>query len=248
MHRLLLTCLFSLAAATPDLLAREAPDQPLPRQKAYPWMTLDKWRAFHEADLARAQAGPVDLLFVGDSITEDWDKTGQAVWRDAFEPLRAANFGIGGDTTQNLLWRLTAGGALDHVRPRVVVVLIGTNNIGLHNDPPADVLRGIAAVVKTLRQRLPDAEVLLLDLFPRGASPDDAYRRAVVETNRGLARIGAGDDHVRHLRLWDTFLDERGHTRPDLMPDHLHLSPAGYRRWADALLPVLKEMRTANRN
>lgn len=208
---------------------------------AYPWMTLEKWREFHTGDLARAAAGPVDVLFIGDSITEAWEKNGQKVWDDAFGKFNAANFGIGGDTTQNVLWRITEGGALDKVRPRVVVLMIGTNNFGLMNDSEEAVERGVSAIVATLRKKLPEAKILLLDIFPRG-NPGDGLRKKVESVNPRIAKIGAGDPAVRHLRIWDEFLDSKGNAPADIMPDKLHLSEKGYRIWADALTPVLREM------
>ena len=244
-HRPLLLAILTVFACAPlraQTPAPQATDQPLPRVIPYRWMSLETWRDFHAGDLARAGAGPVDVLFIGDSITEAWDKSGLRVWEDVFEPMRAANFGIGGDTTQNVLWRITEGRALEKVRPKVVVLMIGTNNIGLHNDTPAAVARGVAAVVKTLRRQLPDSRILLLDIFPRGAQPGDKLRHAVSETNRLLKDIGAGDGHVRHLRIWDEYLEKDGTLAPAIMPDALHLSEAGYRIWAETMQPVLGAM------
>ena len=107
-------------------LRPEEADLAAPRVRNYPWMSLEKWRWFHQCDLDRAKEGPVDLLFIGDSITECWDTRGLAVWNEYYEPLRGANFGVEGDTTQNVLWRITEGGALNAISPRVVVVMIGT--------------------------------------------------------------------------------------------------------------------------
>lgn len=226
-------------------LFAESPDVPAPRTKAYPWMSLEKWREFHAGDLARGKEGPIEVLFLGDSITEAWEKNGAAVWEEFLAPLGAANFGVGGDTTQNVLWRITEGGALENVRPKVVVLLIGTNNIGLLGDDPPEVVRGIDAVVRTLRKKLPDTRIVLLDLFPRGV-PGDSYRRDVEETNRLLPAVGKDDPMVRHFRIWDEFTDGKGNLPPDLMPDKLHLSEAGYRIWAKEITPVLREMIAAS--
>jgi beta-glucosidase len=234
-----------LSGFVPVHLVAETPDRPAPRTKAYPWMSLDQWRNFHEGDLARGKQGPIEVLFLGDSITEAWEKDGAAVWEEFFAPLGAANFGIGGDTTQNVLWRITEGGALKPVRPKVVVLLIGTNNIGLLGDDPPGVVRGIDAIVRTLRKQRPAARILLLDLFPRGA-PGDSYRRDVEETNRLLAAVAKDDPMVRHFRIWDEFTDGKGNLPPDLMPDKLHLSGEGDRIWAKAIAPVLREMLAAS--
>jgi beta-glucosidase len=239
-----LILLLLLSGFVPVPLAAESPDVPAPRTKAYPWMSLEKWRDFHEGDLARGKEGPIEVLFLGDSITEAWEKNGARVWEEFLAPLGAANFGIGGDTTQNVLWRITEGGALDQVRPKVVVLLIGTNNIGLLGDEPPAVVRGIDAIVRTLRKTLPDARILLLDLFPRGV-PGDSYRREVEETNRLLPAVGKDDPMVRHFRIWDEFTDGKGNLPPGLMPDKHHLSEDGYRIWAKAVTPVLRELLAA---
>lgn len=235
---LLATVLLTLPA---PLARAESPEIPVPRTKVYPWMTLEKWREFHDGDLARGAAGPVEVLLLGDSITEAWEKSGAKVWEEALAPLGAANFGIGGDTTQNVLWRITEGRALDRVRPKVVVLMIGTNNFGLHGDEPEAVVRGIGAIVKALRQRVPEARILLLDVFPRGI-PGDPLRRKVEALNRLLDQAAGGDPAVRRLRIWDEFLDQDGTPPPGIMPDKLHLSEKGYRIWAKAMLPALREM------
>ncbi len=230
-----------IVSLLPERLVAESPDLPAPRSKDYPWMSLEKWRAFHEGDLARGKEGPVEVLFLGDSITEAWEKNGAKVWEEVLAPLGSANFGIGGDTTQNVLWRITEGGALAKVRPRVIVLLIGTNNIGLLGDDPPAVVRGIDAIVRSLRSQLPEAQVLLLDLFPRGV-PGDSFRRDVEETNRLLAAVGRNDTHVRHFRIWDEFTDEKRNLPPRLMPDKLHLSEEGYLLWARAITPELRRI------
>jgi lysophospholipase L1-like esterase len=235
MKFLVFTSLLSLGLAV--TLIAEPADQPAPRTKVYPWMTVEKWRDFHEGDLARSGQGRIDVLFLGDSITEAWEKTGAEVWEKSFAPLHAANFGIGGDTTQNVLWRLTKGGA----KPRVVVLMIGTNNFGLHGDTPGAVLGGIKAIVATLRRRCPGAKVLLLDLFPRG-DPGDPLRTKVTEVNRLLEAYAKEHPEVARLRIWDEFMNEDGTLPPEVMPDKLHLSGKGYAIWAKAMLPTLQRL------
>jgi beta-glucosidase len=232
-----------LVCFTGTLLA-EPPDQPAPRTKVYPWMTLEKWRDFHDGDLARAKEGSIDVLFLGDSITEAWDKNGAKVWEKNFAPLHAANFGIGGDTTQNVLWRITKGGALEGVKPRVVVLMIGTNNFGLHGDTPEAVLGGIKAIVKTLHQERPGAKVLLLDIFPRG-NPGDPLRTKVIEANRLLEVYAKENPEVTRLRIWDEFMNADGTLPPEVMPDKLHLSEKGYAIWAEAMLPTMQRLLAA---
>lgn len=230
-----------LACSLAGTLLAEPPDAPVPRTKVYPWMTLEKWGEFHAGDLARAKEGRIDVLFLGDSITEAWEKNGAKVWDSSFLPLHAANFGIGGDTTQNVLWRITEGGALKGVSPRVVVLMIGTNNFGLNGDEPAAVLRGIDAIVKALRAGCPEAKILLLDLFPRG-NPGDPLRTKVAEANQLIEDYGRKNPGVTRLRIWDEFMNGDGTLPPEIMPDKLHLSEKGYSIWAEAMLPTLRRL------
>jgi lysophospholipase L1-like esterase len=229
-----------------DDKAQQPTDVPLPRVIEYPWMNLEQWRAFHQGDLDRAKAGPVDVLFLGDSITECWDTRGLEVWQKQYAPLRAANFGVGGDTTQNVLWRITEGGALNGIHPGVVVLMIGTNNIGLMKDAPTDIAKGVSAVVSSLRELLPEAEILLLSIFPRGETPDNEYRLKVVATNKLIEPLGQ-HEHVTWLEMWNPFLKGDGTMSKDIMADFLHPTKHGYEIWAKTMKPTLEKLqRKAN--
>lgn len=221
--------------------ADQETDVPIPRVIEYPWMSLEKWRWFHEGDLERARSGPVDVLFLGDSITECWDTRGLEIWKEVYEPLRAANFGIGGDTTQNLLWRITKGGALDGISPRVIVLMIGTNNIGLHEDSPEDVARGVRKILSVLQKRFPKSVVILHSIFPRGRTPEDPMRKAVEKTNRILETYGELAS-VIWVPLWDPFLEPDGTLPASIMPDALHPNAKGYRIWADVVTPEIRNI------
>ena len=121
----------------------------------------------HEKFLAEAKQGKIDLLFLGDSITQGWHDN--AVWKRFYGPRHAANFGIGGDRTEHVLWRLQHG-EVDGIHPRVVVLMIGTNNSG--DNTSGEIVAGIKAIVDELRKRLPDSKILLLGVFPRGQKPN----------------------------------------------------------------------------
>jgi len=217
------------------LQAKELPWEPAPRVKEYPWMSTASWKERHERFVKRAKDGTCDLLFLGDSITEGWGNN--AVWKKHFEPRKAVNFGIGGDTTQNVLWRIT-NGELDGLSPKAVVLLIGTNNFGLHGDAPGDVAKGVAAVVDTLRRKLPGAKILLLAVFPRDEKPNTGMRKKIAELNAELAKI----EGVRFLDIGAKFLAADGTLPKDVMPDFLHLSEKGYRIWAEAMEPELSKL------
>jgi lysophospholipase L1-like esterase len=210
------------------------PDQPERRVTEYGWMSIAKWDELHAKNLARAKEGKVDVLFLGDSITQGWGDN--APWKKHFAPLKAANFGIGGDTTRTVLWRLDHG-EVDGIKPKGIVLLIGTNNFGLHNDKPEDTLRGVKAVIAKLREKLPESKILLMGLLPRDAKPDTDYRKRIKTLNAELAKLQ--NDNVQYLDIGDKYLEVDGAIVKDLMPDALHLSEKGYVLWAEAILPIV---------
>ncbi len=220
-----------VAAATLSIAAcSRGPSTVVPEPRGESW-----WLDRHRGNLARAREGPVDLLFLGDSITQRWGEN--AIWRRYYAPRRAANFGIDGDRTQNVLWRI-ADGELDAIDPRAVVLLIGTNN--LDNAPTVEIAEGVGAILGEIRRRLPKARILLLGLFPRSRATDPA-REKIGEVNARLERLGDGD-HVRYLDVGGAFLEPDGSIAREVMPDLLHPGLEGYRRWAEAMEPTLREM------
>lgn len=230
-----------VTAATLFADDKEKPWEPHPRTTDYPWMSTAAWKQFHQDFVKRGKDGPVDLLFLGDSITQGWGGDGKAVWAKEYGPKNAANFGIGGDTTQNVLWRITTGGELAGLKPKVVVVMIGTNNFGLRNDTAEDTAKGVEAVVKAVREKLPDSKVLLLGLFPRDAKPDTDFRKRVAATNERIAKLADGKAVV-YRDIGGAFLDKSGNLPAEVMPDALHLSPKGYGLWADAIRADLEKL------
>ncbi len=190
------------------------------------------WMKLHESFLDQAKKGNIEVLFLGDSITQGWNSNG--VWKRFYGPRHAANFGIGGDRTEHVLWRIEHG-EIDGIHPRVVVLMIGTNNSG--SNTADEIALGIAAIVKELRQRLPETKVLLLGIFPRGQKPD-ATRAKLEEVNRQVSRLDDGS-HVTYLDIAKAFLNPDGTLSREIMPDYLHLTAKGYRLWADAIEPTL---------
>ena len=193
----------------------------------------------HEALVERARQGEVDLLFLGDTSIAGW-MGATATWSRHYASRKAANFGIGGDQTQNLLWRLDHGG-LEGIKPRVVVLQIGGGNIGRNTE--FEVAEGVKAVVDKLKIKLPESKILLLGIFPRGlkrdkTEPDTGIDPRVARIN---ARLAAFDDrkNVKYLDIGVHFLDDAGQVNRDVMPDHVNLSLKGYQIWADAIEPTL---------
>ncbi len=157
--------------------------------------------------------------------------------------MPAANFGVAGDTTQNVLWRL-AQGELTGENPSLVVVLIGTNNLG-RGDSPEEAALGATAVVRAVRGRFPAAKVLLLGIFPRGAKRTILDRERVRRANASLSRLDDGAE-VRYLDVGPNLLEKDSALSPSVMPDFLHPSVEVYRRWADAMDPLLRGLLSSN--
>ncbi len=193
----------------------------------------------HEAFVERAKKGDVDVLFLGDSITQAWEDAGKEAWKKNFEPLKAASFGIGGDRTQHVLWRITEGKELEGIKPRAIVMMIGTNNSG---DNSADqIADGVTAIVQELRKQLPETKILLLGVFPRSPKATDSIRDKLKDVNQRISKL---DDkkNVRYLDIGDKFLTKDGELTKEIMPDYLHLSEKGYDLWAEAIKGPLEEM------
>lgn len=200
---------------------------------------------FHADFLDRAAAGPVGVLFMGDSITAGWASKSE-IWEEAWGDFQPANFGIGGDRTEHVIWRIEQG-ELDKVSPKVVVLMIGTNNLG-SNTAPA-IAAGNRKIVSMIHEKLPDTKVLLLGVFPRGprtnwqgvVDPYEEKMRMIGEINGELAAMDNGTT-IRYLDLGPKFMSADGTIAKAIMPDQLHLSVAGYEIWVEGMKPLLEEM------
>jgi lysophospholipase L1-like esterase len=188
--------------------------------------------------LARVQqaADPVPVVFVGDSITQGWENEGLATWNERLVPLGAMNLGVGGDRTEHVLWRLEQA-PLSRLQPRVIVLMIGTNNASSGRDSGAQIVQGIQSIVRLLQDQCPRACIVLVDIPPRGQAMNPV-RGLVLQVNQALAAT-AWPEQVTWLACGDRFVQPDGSIDPGLMPDFLHLSPEGYRRWAQAIVPTV---------
>lgn len=202
------------------------------------------WMNRHQSFLDRARQGGIDLLFLGDSITDGWRDTGLETWTRCFEPLAAANFGLWGDATANLLWRVQ-NGELEGFAPKLIVLLIGTNDIPWEvtagqADPSREAaFEAISRVVQTLRSRQPASRILILGVFPREEKPCLA-REVLRALNAQLSGLADGN-FVHFLDIGHIFM-EGDRIPSSIMPDELHLSAEAYRRWGEALLPVVQQL------
>ncbi len=200
--------------------------------------------ARQRAFIERSKDKGIGLVFLGDSITDFWlrddGKHGKPVWDEFYAKYNAANFGVSGEHTEHTLGHI-AGGILNGLRPSVVIIMIGTNNIGhIPDERPEWVAGGIKKIVSTVHEKCPDTKVLLLGIFPRGGK-DSRHRREIAEINAIISRLDDGKK-TRYLDLTPKFLDEKGEIPKSLMPDGLHPSTAGYRVWAEGMRPLLSQM------
>jgi beta-glucosidase len=207
--------------------------------------SINGWLPRHERKRAEARAallaGPGPrLVFIGDSITEGWEKEGRAAWEHHFARHGALNLGFGGDHTENVLWRLQHG-ALDGLSPQAVVLMIGTNNTGDRQEDPRSTAAGIRRLLEEIRQRLPATPILLLAVFPREARPDGPLRKLNDRVN-GLISAYADGRHIHFLNLEAALTQPDGSLSAALFPDALHLSEQGYAIWAEQLAPVLQAL------
>jgi lysophospholipase L1-like esterase len=208
-----------------------------------------KWMARHESINENAKKGDAQVIFVGDSITQQWEKF-PALWDQYFSKYKPLNAGISGDKTQNVLWRLEHGN-VDDIKPKVAVVMIGTNNSSKEEFTAEQIAEGVEAIVCTLRTKLPETKVLLLAIFPRGSDDQrkDKAHDAIFNlqwakndrANRLVSQLADGKTIVV-LDINQNFLDNNNVLTRQIMPDLLHLSEKGYQIWAESMLPTLEKM------
>ncbi|MFO1439631.1 MAG: GDSL-type esterase/lipase family protein [Verrucomicrobiaceae bacterium] len=229
--------------------------EPLPGQKALPstvvpvtqdrsWPQYD-WKKRHELTSAAVKRAKPQILFIGDSIThffggekfDGYALRGQQTWGEFYEPRKAGNLGFGWDKTENVLWRLQHG-AIDGISPKLVVMMIGTNNSGTCE--AAEIAAGITAIVAELNKRLPQSKILLLGIFPRGEKPGP-QREKLAAVNQIIAKLD-GTQNVTFLDIGAKFLTPEGLITKDIMPDFLHPNEKGYRIWAEAIEPTVKKL------
>ncbi len=198
------------------------------------------WRDRDREKNNRLKEGNIDLAFIGDSITQGWEGNGKQVWESYYGARKAVNLGFGGDRTEHVIWRLSKG-AWNQIKPKVAVLMIGTNNTGHKMQDPSQTAAGIERILNILKERSPKTKVLLLGVFPRGRAPHDRGRVINQGINQIIRRL-ADNDRVHYMDLGDHFLQSDGDLPASIMPDALHLNEEGYRIWAEAMEPKLKEL------
>ncbi|MDE0817254.1 MAG: GDSL-type esterase/lipase family protein [Pirellulaceae bacterium] len=233
MKTIRLFCIPLLLIAFTTFTAAEEPHsaiKPVPR--AGGWLTR------HESFNKRVAQGKVDLVFIGDSITQGWEGSGKDVWAKYYANRNTVNLGIGGDRTQHVIWRLDNGN-LKNITPKAAVIMIGTNNSG--SNTSAEIADGVKVIVEQIRKMSPKTKILVLGVFPRGTNNDDA-RRKVNQGANAIFKNLADSKHVHYLDIGKHFLTDDGTLTREIMPDLLHLSPKGYLIWAESIEKPLVDL------
>ncbi len=222
---------------------QRTPSTLVPLTQNRDWRVYD-WTTRHREASALMRSRQPDIVMLGDSITHFWGgepvggrRTGAEEWDRFFAGRSVVNLGYGWDRTENVLWRLE-NGEFDGVAPKVVVLMIGTNNMMLNTSE--EIAAGIEAICTSIHDRSPSTKILLLAIFPRGQQPD-ATRAKVDEVNRLIARLDERDD-VTFLDIGAKFLEPDGRISPEVMYDYLHPSAKGYAIWSAAMAPTLERL------
>ena len=229
----ILAFLSLLASAQIAFAAGHSAIDPVPREGG--------WKNRQDLLNKRASEGgkKAQLIFIGDSITEGWEGAGKEVWAENYAKYDAINLGIGGDRTQHVLWRLDNGN-IDGLSPKAAVVMIGTNNSNGEDNTPDQIADGIAAIVRKLRQKLPNTKILLLGIFPR--SENYTAQRGKLAMINQVIRRQADEQNVYWVDFGSKFLTDEGTIPQLLMWDYLHLSGQGYQIWAESIEPLLSKI------
>ena len=209
------------------------------------------WHKRYDAKLKQIAdyKNDVDMVFIGDSITHFWDNDGAKnkrkigglnTYKKYFSNYKVINLGYSGDRTENTLWVVNESGYLKNLKAKMVVVMIGTNNIGHKRSTPAAAAAGVTKIVEGIRTQLPDAKIVLFGVFPRGANAKHIFRKQVAEINKVICKLG-DDKNVFYCDITDKFVDKKGNLPRTLMPDVLHPNDAGYEIWAQAMMPYIEK-------
>jgi beta-glucosidase len=187
---------------------------------------------------AKDNPGPCDIAFIGDSITQGWEGNGKNVWQEYYGKRKCLNLGVGGDRTQHVLWRFEHG-QLDGIKPKVTVLMIGTNNSNKEDNTESEILEGVTAIVKQIEERLPETKLLILGIFPRSQT-FSTQRGKILQVNQALEKLASGRN-VFYLDFGSQLIEADGSISKDMMHDYLHPGEKGYVIWAKAMEPMLSK-------
>lgn len=205
------------------------------------WWSISWWHPRHLQKLEEIKTRKnAQLIFIGDSITQGWERDGFNVWNRNYAKYNAIDLGFSGDRTENVLWRLLQG-EVEGLNPKVAVLMFGTNNTGHRQEKPELTAAAIKRDIEELQKRLPNTKILLLAIFPRDEKPDGELRQINTKINAIISTF-ADNKKVYFLDINKSFLDENGILSKDIMPDLLHPNEKGYEIWAKAMEPTLLKL------
>ncbi len=185
--------------------------------------------------LAEKKGQPCDLIFIGASNVAFWAKEGHAVWDKYYAPRNAFNFGVAGDKTEDVLWRLEHSN-LKSIAPKAAVLFIGLNNF---SDTPRDIAAGVKAVMKKTNSVFPGIKFLIVSI-----TPSLRATQTVLKANKILKGY-ADDKTIFYIDLYSQ-MPQQGDNWKGLKPDHLHFTAEGYEMWAEQMEPVLQKILPAD--
>ena len=241
---LLISLICNFEAATAVELAKEHPSTAAQVRLASWWFDrhAEKIAEIEKSNNPKDER-KIELLMVGDSITNNFDKKGpgEPVWKKYFTPLNALNLGFGGDRTNHVLWRLEH---LPKIKPAPLAasLMIGTNNICWGSDKPKQAAEGIQKISRKLNAMYPKMKILVLGVFPRREQLDHPHRKQIIELNSYLPDLLKDIPNVSFMDIGSEFLDEKGFLSREMMPDTTHPSEKAHEIWAQAITPKLREM------
>lgn len=207
---------------------------PMPRPKTWDW-----WWKRHQSIIDRIKQGNVDLIFIGDSITYNWEFAGKNVWNQYYGKRNAVNMGINSDRTQEVLWRLD-NGEIAGISPKLAIVLIGTNNSAGNDNTSKEICEGIIAVCQKIRKELPNTKILLLAIFPAFEKP--CPQRQKIEDASKCASVIADKKWIYYMDIKNKFLKKDSTLPKEIMPDFGHPNDKGYLIEAEAIEPMAKKL------
>ena len=229
-----------LFLSSSSVFAEKLPVEVVPDPPDVPKMNTQHWvPARYKVVREQLLGKECGILFVGDSITEGWERGGAEYWKKLFLPMKAVNFGVSGDRTESMLWRMEDTKLAVKTSPRYCVLLAGTNNIGLWKgqQPAAQTVKGIREIAVRLLKKFPETRLILMEVTPYGPDPHSPLRRRQEEINALLRRLELPRTTI--LSINEKLLNPDGTFREGMFMDKVHLTGKGYQVWAEAFLPLL---------
>ena len=228
MKSLILKSLLLVCFIGTELIAKE-PETVIPSRQNEWWMSR------HEAILEKInkEKDKINFVMIGDSITHFMENRANTLLKETFPAIHELNLGYSADKTENVLWRLR-NGEIKGVNPKLVMIMIGTNNAGHRKDKPKDTAKGIELILEEVKKQCPESKVLLLSIFPRGETKEGQHHLINQEVNKIIAAY-ADQKKVFHLDINKHFLNEEGNLKKEYMPDLLHPNLEGYKVWMKAI-------------